>query len=154
VTTFLDQVSSTLASAEEVVAASFAGLPALSNAIAETRAAVESSPLIMPWFASCSELAAPDAGTLKRLAYGASCDGWEMRVRSALALLGWELESAEQHELAEVAASLGDQAETMGEQAKSIPPSRENFELPPWAKWVIGVIVAREVLNVWGAIRK
>lgn len=153
-TTFLDQVFSTLASAEEVVAASFAGLPALANAIAETRTAIDSSPLVMPWFASCSELAAADSSTLQRLAYGASCDAWEMRVRSALALLGSELASAEQPELAEVAAGLGDQAETMGAQARSIPPSKENFELPPWARWVIGVIVAREVLNVWGAIRK
>ena len=49
---------------------------------------------------------------------------------------------------------MNDRVLTSGEQASLIPPSKENFELPPWAKWVIGVIVAREVLNVWGAIRK
>ena len=120
----------------------------------DARAALLDSPLVLPWLDTCPELAAPDAGTFQRLAYDASCAAWEARLRASLALLAEALQGAGESGAAETLRALSDQAATMGEQAGAVAPTRENFEWPWWLKWGLGVIAARELLGLWGAIRK
>jgi len=152
-TTFVEQVESTLARAR-----ARAGLEvgvderegsALGLAIKQVDDAVLSSPLVLPWLDTCPELGAPDAWLLQRLAYDASCGEWEGRVRSALEGLRAALVEAGDPGLAEVAGSLADQAETMGEQARGTKPQPGDWwaNMPAWVKVLLGVVVADRALS-------
>jgi len=154
-TTFVEQIESTLASARALAGLDEVGVDeregsALGLAIKRVDDAVLSSPLVLPWFDTCSELGAPDAGLLQRLAYDASCGEWEGRVRSALEGLRAALVEAGDPGLAEVAGSLSDQAATMGEQARGTKPQPGDWwaNMPTWAKVMLGVVVADRLLNI------
>ena len=108
------------------------------------------------WPQGCAHFARATAGAYDRTKYNAFCGPWEATVRARLAELQAALTVAGELGQAEVVASLGDQAETRGEQAAGIKPTWTDAwqELPPWARWMIGLVAAREFLGIWGDVRR
>lgn len=108
------------------------------------------------WPQGCAHYGRASAPTDSRLTYDQFCGPWEATVRARLAELQAALTVAGELGQAEVVASLGDQAETMGEQAAAIKPTWTDAwtELPPWARWMIGLVAAREFLGIWGDVRR
>jgi hypothetical protein len=108
------------------------------------------------WPQGCAHFAGATASASNRLTYNAFCGPWEATVRARLAELQAALTVAGELGQAEVVASLGDQAATMGEQAAAIKPTWTDAwaELPPWARWMIGLVAAREFLGIWGDVRR
>jgi len=153
-TTWHDQINELLATVRQTIIDTPGYRLEVAIAANELEAAWANEPDSWGWRIPCQDYGKASASTQDRLAYAANCTEWANGVSYRLNHLTDELLLAGSDGLAEYAAAMNDRVLTSGEQAKSIPPSRENFELPPWARWVIGVIVAREVLNVWGAIRK
>ena len=153
-TTWNDQIGELLATVRQTITDTPGYRLQVAIAANDLEAAWADEPTSWGWRIPCQDYGKANASTHDRLAYDANCTEWESRVSAALNALTDELLLAESPGLAEYAAAMNDRVLTSGEQAKLIPPSKDNFELPPWARWVIGVIVAREVLNVWGAIRK
>jgi len=117
-------------------------------------AAWANEPTSYGWRVRCQEYGRASATTNQRLKYDANCGSWGARVSAEINGLTDVLLAAGDTGLAEWAASMNDRVLTAGEQAGAVPPSPDNFEWPWWLKWGLGVIAARELLGVWGAIRK
>ena len=105
------------------------------------------------WPVTCAEAGRPSANTGSRVAFDFYCSAWSQEIRSRLVDLANALRDAGDPGGAEVALSIGDQADTMQEQSGDVLPSRENFQFPEWVKWAVGLIAANELLKAWERLR-
>lgn len=129
--------------------------PEISAAADQVADAVEDTPYAVQVFfrRSCASLGRADASTWDRIRFDQVCTGWAEDVRAAMSNLGAAFLAYGDNEAAEVVAALSDEVATMEEQADDVLPTRQNFELPRWLFWAVGIIAASEVLNAWSAFR-
>jgi len=145
-TTFADQAKELIARARE------GGDLYVLAAAQQAEALLDEGPWQI-WPHSCADFGAAGADTVQRILYARHCGPWELKMRAALGELAAELAEAGDASGAEVAGSLADQAETMGDQAEAVLPGPANVVIPSWIKWAVGIIAARELLNAWEILK-
>jgi hypothetical protein len=155
-TTWHDQITELLATVRRTITETPGYRLQVAIAANDLEAAWADEPTSWGWRIPCQDYGKANASTHDRLAYGASCTEWEMRVSGALNALTDELLLAGSDGLAEYAAAMNDRVLTSGEQAAAIEPTWGDAwqELPPWARWMIGLVAAREFLGIWGDVRR
>lgn len=149
VTTYADQVAQLLAAADQTD-----DLFVL-EAAAQVELAFEDTPWQV-WPRGCDYMGRASADPAQRVQYDRHCTPWETRLQAAMRTLADALTGAGFPGWAEVAESTADQADTMGEQADQVigDPAAWWEALPPWVRWAAGLIAARELLGVWGDLRR
>ena len=155
-TTWNDQIGDLLATVRQTITETTGYRLQVAVAANELEAAWANEPKSWGWRIPCQELGKANASLHDRLEYGTACGEWEAEVSFHLNHLVDELLLAGSDGLAEYAAAMNDRVLTSGEQAAAIEPTWGDAwqELPPWARWMIGLVAAREFLGIWGDVRR